>query len=169
MSICAYAAIINLVPLLAERGYSPTEAAWALGIGGFGQVLGRLGYARLAARVDLVPRTVAIFSVSALCTGILAVVPGPYLVVVAASLIAGYTRGLATLLGATAISDRWGIDNYARLNGVFSGPLMAAAAIAPFLGAGLALLPGGFPLAFGILAAIGAVGAGIAATERSIH
>ena len=32
--------------------------------------------------------------------GILAVVPGPYLVVVAASLIAGYTRGLATLLGA---------------------------------------------------------------------
>ena len=169
MSICAYAAIINLVPLLAERGYSPTEAAWALGIGGFGQVIGRLGYARLAARVDLVPRTVAIFSVSALCTGILAVVPGPYLVVVAASLIAGYTRGLATLLGATAISDRWGIDNYARLNGVFSGPLMAAAAIAPFLGAGLALLPGGFPLAFGILAAIGAVGALLAATERSIH
>ena len=169
MSICAYAAIINLVPLLAERGYSATEAAWALGIGGFGQVIGRLGYARLAARVDLVPRTVAIFSVSALCTGVLAVVPGPYIVVVAASLIAGYTRGLATLLGATAISDRWGIDNYARLNGVFSGPLMAAAAIAPFLGAGLALIPGGFPLAFGILAAIGAVGAVIATTERSTH
>lgn len=169
MSICAYAAIINLVPLLAERGYSPTEAAWALGIGGFGQVIGRLGYARLAARVALVPRTVAIFSVSALCTGVLAVVPGPYLVVVVASLIAGYTRGLATLLGATAISDRWGIDNYARLNGVFSGPLMAAAAIAPFLGAGLALLPGGFPLAFGILAAIGAVGAIIAAKERFLY
>ncbi len=46
---------------------------------------------------------------------------------------------------------------------------MAAAAIAPFLGAGLALLQGGFPLAFGILAAIGAVGAIIAATERFIH
>lgn len=167
MSICAYAAIINLVPLLNERGYTPTEAAWALGIGGFGQVIGRLGYARLAARVDLVPRTVAIFGVSALATGILAVTPGPYLVVVAASLIAGYARGLATLLGATAISDRWGIDNYARLNGVFSGPLMAAAAIAPFLGAGLALLPGGFPLAFGVLAAIGALATIIAAAERS--
>ena len=169
MSICAYAAIINLVPLLNERGYSATEAAWALGIGGFGQVIGRLGYARVAARVNLVPRTVAIFGVSALSTGILAVVPGPYLVVVAASLIAGYTRGLATLLGATAISDRWGIDNYARLNGVFSGPLMAAAAVAPFLGAGLALLPGGFPLAFGVLAAIGALGTIIAAAERSKH
>ena len=169
MSICAYAGIINLVPLLNERGYTGTEAAWALGIGGFGQVIGRLGYARLAARVDLVPRTVAIFGVSALCTGVLAIVPGPYLVVVAASLIAGYTRGLATLLGATAISDRWGIDNYARLNGIFSGPLMAAAAIAPFLGAGLALLPGGFPFAFGVLAAIGAVGTIIAALERVKH
>ncbi len=169
MSICAYAAIINLVPLLKERGYSPTQAAWALGIGGFGQVVGRLGYARVAARFDLVPRTVAIFGVSALCTAILAVTPGPYAIVVAASLVAGYARGLATLLGATAISDRWGIENYARLNGVFSGPLMAAAAIAPFLGAGLALLPGGFPLAFGVLAAIGALGAIIAAAERSKH
>jgi len=169
MSICAYAGIINLVPLLHERGYTATEAAWALGIGGFGQVIGRLGYARLAARVDLVPRTVAIFGVSALCTGILAVVPGPYIVVVAASLVAGYTRGLATLLGATAISDRWGIDNYARLNGVFSGPLMAAAAIAPFLGAGLALRPGGFPFAFGVLAVIGAAGTIIAAFERVKH
>jgi hypothetical protein len=130
-------------------------------------VIGRLGYARLASRVELVPRTVGIFGVSALCTGILAVAPGPYVVVVAASLIAGYTRGLATLLGATAISDRWGTANYARLNGVFSGPLMAAAAIAPFLGAGLALLPGGFPLAFGVLAGIGAIGALIAAAERA--
>ncbi len=169
MSICAYAGIINLVPLLNERGYTATEAAWALGIGGFGQVIGRLGYARLAARTDLVPRTVAIFGVSAVSTGILAVVPGPYIVIVAASLIAGYTRGLATLLGATAISDRWGIDNYARLNGIFSGPLMAAAAIAPFLGAGLALLPGGFPFAFGVLAAIGALGTVIAAAERTKH
>lgn len=169
MSICAYAAIINLVPLLKERGYSPTEAAWALGIGGFGQVVGRLGYARVAARFDLVPRTVAIFGVSALSTAILAVTPGPYAVILAASLVAGYTRGLATLLGATAISDRWGVENYARLNGVFSGPLMAAAAIAPFLGAGLALLPGGFPLAFGVLAAIGALGAIIAAAERTKH
>ncbi len=169
MSICAYAAIINLVPLLKERGYSPTEAAWALGIGGFGQVVGRLGYARVAARFDLVPRTVAIFGVSALSTAILAVTPGPYAVILAASLVAGYTRGLATLLGATAISDRWGVENYARLNGVFSGPLMAAAAIAPFLGAGLALLPGGFPLAFGVLAAIGALGAIISAAERSKH
>jgi MFS family permease len=169
MSICAYAGIINLVPLLAERGYSPAEAAWALGIGGFGQVIGRLGYARLAARVGLVRRTVAIFAVSAISTAALAVVPGPYPVVVVASLVAGYTRGLATLLGATAISDRWGVDNYARLNGIFNGPMMAAAAIAPFLGAGLAALLGGFPAAFGVLAVIGLVGTFIAAAERRIY
>jgi len=169
MSICAYAAIINLVPLLTERGYTATEAAWALGLGGLGQVIGRLGYARLANRIELVPRTVAIFGLSALCTAVLAVTPGPYVIVVAASFVAGYARGLATLLGATAISDRWGIANYARLNGVFSGPLMAAAAIAPFLGAGLALLPGGFPFAFGVLAAIGAIATVMAAAERPQH
>ena len=169
MSICAYAAIINLVPLLRERGYSPTEAAWALGIGGFGQVIGRLGYARLARprrpgpsnRGDL-RRQRALHRHPRCDTR-------PLRRRLAASLIAGYTRGLATLLGATAISDRWGIANYARLNGVFSGPLMAAAAVAPFLGAGLALLPGGFPLAFGVLAGIGAIGTLIAAAERSRH
>lgn len=166
MSICAYATIINLIPLMTSRGYSPTQAAWALGLGGFGQVLGRLGYSHLAKRVSLVPRTVLTFGVSALCTAVLAVASGPYVLVVAASLVAGYTRGLATLLGATAISDRWGIAHYARLNGVFNGPLMAAAAVAPFLGAGLAMLPGGFPLAFGVLAAIGAVGALLAGFER---
>jgi MFS family permease len=166
MSVCAYASIINLIPLLDERGYSSTQAAWALGIGGFGQVIGRLGYAGLARRMGLVPRTVGVFAVSAVSTAALAILPGPYAVVLVASLVAGYTRGLATLLGATAISDRWGTGNYARLNGVFSGPLMAAAAIAPFLGAGLALLPGGFALAFGVLAAIGGLGTILAAAER---
>lgn len=166
MSVCAFATIINLIPLLDERGYSSTQAAWALGIGGFGQVIGRLGYASFARRVGLVARTVVIFGASALSTLLLAIAPGPYAVVVFASLVAGYTRGLATLLGATAISDRWGIADYARLNGVFNGPLMAAAAVAPFLGAGLAVLPGGFPVAFGILAGIGGIATVMVALER---
>ncbi|WP_338673836.1 hypothetical protein V1460_12675 [Streptomyces sp. SCSIO 30461] len=36
-----YAAVIGLVPLLEQRGASPTTAAWALGLGGACQALGR--------------------------------------------------------------------------------------------------------------------------------
>jgi len=39
-----YAVAVNLVPLLTGRGLSPTLAAWALGLGGAGQVAGRLCY-----------------------------------------------------------------------------------------------------------------------------
>ena len=42
-----YAVLINLVPLLTSRGMSATEAAWALGLGGAGQVAGRLCYPAL--------------------------------------------------------------------------------------------------------------------------
>ncbi|WP_214370771.1 MFS transporter, partial [Pseudonocardia sp. H11422] len=43
----AFAVVVNQVPLLIERGLSTSAAAWALGLGGLGQVLGRLGYGRL--------------------------------------------------------------------------------------------------------------------------
>lgn len=36
-----YAVVVALVPLLLERGYTTSQAAWALGIGGAGQTLGR--------------------------------------------------------------------------------------------------------------------------------
>ena len=48
LATCAsYAIIVNLVPLMAERGISAQAAAVALGLGGAGQVLGRLGYRAL--------------------------------------------------------------------------------------------------------------------------
>jgi len=48
----SYAATINLVPLLTGRGYSTELAAWALGLIGVGQVLGRTGYAALSRRTS---------------------------------------------------------------------------------------------------------------------
>ena len=51
VTLCAfaqYAALVNLVPLLTGRGITAGLAAWALGLGGAGQVAGRLCYRRLA-------------------------------------------------------------------------------------------------------------------------
>ena len=61
LAACAsHAAVVNLVPLLTERGIGIGVAAVILGLGGAGQVLGRLGYAPLHRRLDVRSRTVAV-------------------------------------------------------------------------------------------------------------
>jgi len=165
-AVCLYATVVNLVPLLDGRGYSSAAASWVLGIGGVGQVLGRLGYASLTRRSSLSTRTAAIFAGAAVTTGLFAILPGPYVLLLFVALIAGNARGLATLLSATAVSDRWGTARYARLNGLFHAPQMLASALAPFLGAWLAGALGGYSAAFGVLAVVGGGAAVVAAGSR---
>jgi MFS family permease len=158
-----------LVPLLLSRGLSISAAALVLGLGGVGQVAGRLGYAWLTARTSLRTRTTLVLLVGALTTLLLAVLPGPMVLLVAASILAGTTRGIFTLLRATAISDRWGTHHYGRLNGLISAPITLAQALAPAGGAALAGVLGGYPAAFIVLAVIIVVATTltVAATDRS--
>jgi MFS family permease len=162
MSLAAfsvYAVVINLVPLLTERGMTTSAAAVALGLGGVGQVLGRLGYARLSARTSVRTRTLLILLLSALVTTLLGVVPGPALVLIAGSVIAGVTRGIFTLVQATAITDRWGAVHYGRLNGLLTAPVMLTAAVAPWAGSALASVLGGYPAVFVVLGVAGVLAA----------
>ncbi|GGU38199.1 MFS transporter [Lentzea flava] len=162
MSLAAfsvYAVVINLVPLLTERGMTTSAAAVALGLGGVGQVLGRLGYARLAARTSVRVRTLVILLVSAAVTILLGVVPGPALLLIAGSVLAGVTRGIFTLVQATAITDRWGPVHYGQLNGLLTAPVMLTAAIAPWAGSALAAVFGGYPAVFVVLGLIGVLAA----------
>ncbi|MDA0564375.1 MFS transporter [Streptomonospora sp. S1-112] len=161
-----YAVVVNIVPLLQERGFGTTVAAWALGIGGIGQVLGRLAYAPLERRAGVVGRAVAVLAACAATTALLAAVPGPLALVLAVSLLAGVARGIFTLLQATAVADRWGTARYAALNGILHSPLMLAIALAPWAGAALAGALGGYPAMFAVLAAIGAAGALLAPLTR---
>ncbi|WP_030861948.1 MFS transporter [Streptomyces sp. NRRL F-2747] len=147
-----YAVVIGLVPLLIERGYTTTQAAWVLGLGGAGQTLGRTLYATLARRLGVTARTVALIALGAITTAALAVVAGPYALLVAVSVLAGVIRGNLTLLQATAVTDRWGTTHYGRLSGLLGAPAHAAAAIAPFAGAVLAGPLGGYPALFALLA-----------------
>jgi MFS family permease len=154
----AFAVVVNQVPLLIERGLSTSAAAWALGLGGLGQVLGRLGYGRLSAALGVRSRGMVILGLSALATALLALLPGPAALLVVAAMLAGAARGVFTLLQATAISDRWGAAHYGRLNGLLSAPAMVATALAPWAGSALAVGLGGYPSVFWLLAA----GAGVA-------
>ena len=158
----AFAVVVNQVPLLIERGMSTTGAAWALGLGGLGQVLGRFGYRHLVAATTVRVRGVVVLALTAAATALLAVLPGPAVLLIAAAMLAGAARGVFTLLQATAISDRWGAAHYGRLNGLLSAPALLATALAPWAGAALAQTLGGYPAVFGLLAGLGVLAAVLA-------
>ncbi|MGW4213712.1 MFS transporter [Lentzea sp. NPDC004789] len=158
-AFAAYAVVVNLVPLLTERGMSTSAAALALGLGGAGQVLGRLGYGKLAARTTVRSRTVLVLVASASTTAVLGLVPGPAMLLVAGAVLAGVARGVFTLVQATAVTDRWGPVHYGRLSGLIGVPITIAAAIAPWAGSAMATWFGGYAPGFLVLAAVGAVAA----------
>lgn len=152
-----YASLIALVPLLLARGYSPGTAAWALGLGGAGQVAGRVVYPWLTRAIGL-PSRVTLATVGlTLTVALFAVVDGPTELVVAVSVLAGAARGLFTLVVATVVSDLWGPRRYASVNGVLGAPLALAMALGPFVGAAIAEVTG-YPPAFAVLAGISAAG-----------
>lgn len=160
-AVAVYGIVVALVPLFVERGVSPTTAAWALGLSGVGQVLGRLGYGRLVAKFGVKARTAGVLSAAATTTLLLGLIPGPAGALVAAAVLAGVVRGIFTLTQATAISDRWGTAHYGRLSGLLHAPLTVTAAVAPWAAIALAGPLGGYPAVFTLLAAVGLVAAAI--------
>jgi predicted MFS family arabinose efflux permease len=149
-----YAATVNLVPLLTSDGMGTHLAAVALGLCGAGQVLGRLGYPRLVARLGPRPRTAVILVSGAVTIVALGVLPGPDLALAGVAVVAGSARGLFTLLQATTVADRWGTRSFGHVNGVFTAPITIAIALAPGGGALLARLAGGYPASYALLAGI---------------
>ena len=140
-----FAVTINLIQLLLERGLAYATAALAFGLVGAGQAIGRLGYPQLERITTPAVRMAVILGAGALGLWALAFVPGPVWVLVALAVAIGAARGAHTLLQATAVSDRWGTQNFGTLNGIFSAPMTAVTALAPVSGPVLAGLLGGYP------------------------
>ncbi|MFC6064110.1 MFS transporter [Streptomyces ochraceiscleroticus] len=153
------AVVIGMVPLLTERGASPTAAAWALGLGGAGQTLGRTLYAALARRTGVTTRTVILITAGGLTTFALGLVPSPVALLVVLAVLAGMVRGNLTLLQATAVADRWGTTHYGRLSALLAAPATVATAIAPGAGAVLAGPFGGQAGLFVVLSGVSALAA----------
>lgn len=168
-AFAVYAALVNLVPLLVGQGLSTGVAAVALGLGGAGQVLGRVGYPLLTRRTSIRTRTTAILIAAAVTTAAIGAVPGPAAALVVLAVLGGAARGAFTLLQATAVSDRWGTRHFGRLNGVLSAPVILASALAPWAGAAMAGWLGGYPAVFLVLAGAAGLAAVIAALVRSAH
>jgi MFS family permease len=159
-ALATFAAVINLVPLLTERGISTGAAAIALGLGGAGQVVGRLGYAAIVRHTTVFARTVAIVGALAVTTAALGVLTTA-LALTLGAVVAGMARGVFTLLQATAVTDRWGRRHYGHLTGLLSAPMTITMALAPFAGAALAGLLGSYHTMFLVLGALAAVAAAL--------
>jgi len=163
--LASYAVIANLVPLMAERGFGTGAAAVTLGLGGAGQVLGRLGYRTLVQRVGAVPRAVIVMAGVAGTTALLGTVTA-LAAMVAVAVGAGIMRGIMTLLQATAVTERWGAAHYGHLSAYLNAPIMIATAVGPFVGAFVASVLGGYAATFVVLGGVAALGALLAAASR---
>ncbi|WP_253811515.1 MFS transporter [Nocardia amikacinitolerans] len=164
----AFAGVFNLVPLLIERGFSPSLAALTLGLGGAGQVLGRIGYLPLAAATGPRTRIVAAFAATAVATALLGL-GTTVMVLTGVSVGAGLVRGIMTLIQATAITERWGATYYGRLSGLMSAPVVIVMALAPWAGTALTAWTGSYADTYLILAAIAVVAAIIAFASTPRH
>ncbi|CAN5391897.1 MFS transporter [soil metagenome] len=159
LATCAsYAVIVNLIPLMTERGVSAQAAAIALGLGGVGQVLGRLGYGALVRRVGVKVRTVLIFAGIAVTTALLGVFTS-MAALIAVAILAGFVRGIMTLLQATAVTERWGPTHYGHLSAILSAPISLTTALGPWIGAALASLLNGYAPMFLVLGGVGMLAA----------
>ena len=153
--VAMFAAVINLVPMLIDRGISSTLAAWILALNGLGQVVGRLFYLMVERRLSVMAKHMWVYGLLALTTAAFAadVTNIAWLILIA--MTAGAGRGISTLLKATAVTDRWGQRAYGRLSGVFNAPVMFGIAIAPALGAWLAELTGSWEAMYLVLTGFG--------------
>jgi MFS family permease len=158
---------LYLVPLLTGRGMDTVLAAWALGLCGAGQLLGRIGYAPFAKRTGTIARTALILAAGAAATLAVAVLHRPVVLVFVAVILLGAARGAFTLLDATAVTDRWGANGYATLHGILSAPATIAIALSPWAGALLADWTGGHPQMFAVLAGLILLATAIAVGERA--
>lgn len=160
-SLAVFAVVINMVPMLVEQGMSTNLAALTLGLGGVGQVVGRLGYARFASATSVTSRGAIVLAAVAATTAALALAPYSVALLILLGMLLGLTRGIYTLIQATAVTDRWGPASYGTLNGILTAPAMLAAAAAPFAGAALSQLLGSYAHAFLALAGLAGTAAAL--------
>ncbi|MGL3151703.1 MFS transporter [Microbacterium sp. A82] len=144
LAAALFSVTLSVIPLFTEKGMSYELAAWALGLLGAGQVIGRLLYVAI-------PRTAAPWiplaataALSIVFLALLALVPGPPWLLICIGIAAGAVRGAQTLVQGSAVADRWGIHSYGAINGVFAAPITLVGAIGPALGPLLATATGSY-------------------------
>ncbi len=144
LAAALFSVTLALIPLFTEKGMSYELAAWALGLLGAGQVIGRLLYVAVPHTApQWVPLTVTA-GLSVISLTLLALIPGPPWLLISIGIAAGAVRGAQTLVQGSAVADRWGTQNYGAINGIFAAPITLIGAFGPALGPLLAVATGSY-------------------------
>jgi MFS family permease len=144
LAAALFSVTLAIIPLYMEKGLSFELAAWALGLLGAGQVIGRLIYVGLPHRTaPWVPLAIT-SGLAVVLLALMSVVPGPPWLLILIGMAAGAVRGAQTLVQGSAVADRWGTANYGSINGVFAAPITIVGALGPSLGPLIAVAVGGY-------------------------
>ena len=159
------ALVVQLLPALGEWGVGAATASVLLGLVGVGQVLGRLVFGPFASHTSPVGQTAWVLAGTA-AVPLIILLPGGTVLGVVLCLLLGLMRGSLTMIGATAVAERWGIAHFGAINGALSTPVDLARAVAPWGGAALAAGLGSFRMLFLAAAVLAAVAAVVALASR---
>ncbi len=133
--------MVQGIPFLLERGYSPAFAAFSIGVIGISQIPGRLLFAPLAERLPHPWGTVALFALIAAGIGMIVGLDATA-AVIAGLILLGMGNGMATLARATVIADRYGAAAYGTIASVAASATIGARAAAPVAAAAYASVVG---------------------------
>lgn len=160
--IALYMVTLAIIPLFMEKGLGYELSAWALGLLGAGQVIGRLIYVAIPRSAAAWVPLVATSLLAAVALALLAVIPGPAWLLILVAVGAGAVRGAQTLVQGSAVAERWGSRSYGAINGVFAAPITIVAALGPALGPVAATAAGGYTAMSLLAAAVALCAAGLA-------
>ncbi|GAA1817398.1 MFS transporter [Agromyces neolithicus] len=157
LAAALFSVTLAIIPLYMEKGLTYELAAWALGLLGAGQVIGRLLYVAVPhGTAPWFPLAVT-STLAVLLLGLMGALPGPPWLLIAVGATAGAVRGAQTLVQGSAVADRWGTRNYGTINGVFAAPITAVTALGPALGPIIAVAVGGYSAMALFMAGLAAV------------
>jgi MFS family permease len=150
--VVAFAVHIHLFAYLQDRGYDPALAAWAAGLIGAMQVLGRIVLALLGDRLPLRLVAAVVLGIQPLSLLVLLLVPGQVGVFACVALF-GSSKGAMSLVRPSSVASLYGRERYASVAGALAAFVSVANALAPISGGAAHDLFGSYdPLLWGFVA-----------------
>ena len=132
-SVAVVVVAVFLVPLLIERGWSPTFAATAAGSLGLLSVAGRIALTAAARRRSVATVTAVAFALQAAGASALIVAGSTATGVVVFVLLFGLGFGVGTIARPSMIADAAGLASYATTSAICGVALTAGKTLGPFL------------------------------------
>lgn len=175
--IAGVALLVNLVPLLRDRGLMPVAAAAMAAVAGASAMAGRLAIGMLLDRIDTRPVAVAAFALPAVAAVVLLTSGTNTPLIVLAAVALGLGLGGEMDIAAYLAARHFGLRHFSGIFGIVVGCYGLAAGVGPLLGSFIydrtgsytLLLLGAVPVAIASAALIAALPRRTAEAEPAAH